>query len=222
MKAAYYLSFGVTATVTFSGLNQTNLYNFVFYGGATFSNTGTTVYQIGSQAATLNSLNNTTNTATLYSIKPDSSGSVTISIYSTQGYCFTNSITIQAMLSPEFANGNGGGGGGGNAVVIHSIALESETANESEANKLTSFPNPFVDDVTLKFGLKQNVAKFTVAVTDLSGRTVYRKEFYNAAAGTWQQRLGINGRSLNAGMYIVQVLGIPGEKPKTFKLVKLR
>lgn len=222
MKTTYFVGFTITASFTFTGLNRTNMYNLVFYGGDTYNNTGTTVYQVGSQATTLNTLNNTTQTATLYSVRPDSSGSITVQVYSTQGYGWINSCTLQAMTAPEFADGGAGGGGGNSTgTTTRAVALEAVNA-ESAADKLTGFPNPFVDDVNLRFGLKQNVSKFTVTVFDLGGKAIYRKEFFNAPAGTWQQRLGLNGKSLNVGTYFIQVTGIPGEKPKTFKLVKVK
>jgi hypothetical protein len=221
MKTTYFVGFTITASFTFTGLNRTNMYNLVFFGGDTYNNTGTTVYQVGSQAATLNTLNNTTQTTTLYSVRPDSSGSITVLVYSTQGYGWINSCTLQAMIAPEYADG-GAGGGGGNGTNASTRAVALESTDTEAAGKLTGFPNPFVDDVNLKFALKQNVSKFTVTVFDLGGKAIYRKEFYNAPAGLWQQRLGLNGRSLNVGTYFIQVAGIPGEKPKTFKLVKVK
>ena len=223
MKTTYFVGFTITASFTFTGLNRTNLYNLVFYGGDTYNNTGTTVYQVGTQATTLNTFNNISQTATLYSVKPDSTGSITVLVYSTQGYGWINSVTLQAMIDPAYANNSGGGGGGVNSSGANTEAATPELgiASGTEADKIAGFPNPFIDDVTLRLTMSQNVSKFTVTVIDMSGRLVHSREFYNAPAGVWQQKLGLNGKSLNTGVYFVQVQ-IPGEKPKTFKLLKVR
>ena len=222
MKTAYYIGFTLTATFTFNNLNQTNLYNLVFYGGDTYNNTGTTVYKIGNQATTLNTLNNISQTATLFGIRPDSSGSITVSVYSTQGYGWINSVTLQAMLNPVFANGGTGDGTG--ILATPSTLLHTQVTEDanSTVNQVLVYPNPFTDDVTLKLGLKQDVARFMVIVSDMNGRTVQRKQFENASAGIWQQRLGLNGSMWNPGVYVIQVVGIPGEKPRVFKLIKVR
>jgi hypothetical protein len=225
MKTTYFVGFTITSSFTFTGLNKTNLYNLVFYGGDTYNNTGTTVYQVGSQATTLNTFNNTTQTATLYSVKPDSTGSITVLVYSTQGYGWINSVTLQAMTDPAYANGGDGSGGttqNATGATTGAATLESGiAASETEADRLAGYPNPFTDDVTMRLTMKQNVSKFTVNVVDMNGRVIHSREFYNAPAGVWQQKLGLNGRSLNTGVYIIQVI-VPGEKPKTFKLIKVR
>jgi hypothetical protein len=72
----------------------------------------------------------------------------------------------------------------------------------------------------LKFDLKDNFAKFTVLVSDLSGKIVHRLEVANPGTGTRLQKLGLNGQALPKGVYLVRIVGLPGQAPAPLKIVK--
>ena len=54
----------------------------------------------------------------------------------------------------------------------------------------------------------------------MNGKKVYSRAFYNALKGIWQHSLGLNGQVLNSGIYMIQVSGIPGQKPEVIKVMK--
>jgi len=242
MQTLYYTDFGDSSSFTITGLNQTQIYNLEFFGGTIYNVATNTVYTANGQMAALNALNNTTNIARLTNLKADAAGTITVKMYSTTGYGFINSFTVQGMPSPENAaidSASNSGQQTGRAMYV-SNTLEDETIavappvpaivesrqvvaeiQPEMIGDIAAYPNPFTDRITLKFDFRQDVPKFTVVITDMTGKQILRNEYRNAAKGIWQQTLQLNNR-LSAGMYIVHVIGVPGEKPRTIKLLKTK
>ncbi|HEX9512010.1 MAG TPA: PA14 domain-containing protein [Puia sp.] len=238
MKTFYYNSQGDTARVRIDGLPRTGVFNFGFYAGTSFSNAPTIgMYQIGSQIVSLNAYNNTTNMVFINGIKPDSNGSVLITFYTgaTTAYAMWTSLTIQGMPSPDVIAADSAGTAGviassvtrniisvtgANLLDASAVNALDSSASQRLNTRLAAYPNPFVDNVTVKFGFRQNVGRFTLVVTDDAGRIVQKQEFNNAVAGQWQQTLNLG--NLTRGVYFIQLVGLPGEKAQSIKLVKTK
>ncbi|RYY61720.1 MAG: T9SS type A sorting domain-containing protein [Chitinophagaceae bacterium] len=217
MSNFYFNDFADTARFSFSGLNQANKYNLIFYSGSSYSAANNTVWKVGNQTVSLGSYNNYTNTVKISNVSPDEDGNILIIMYASVGYAIMNSVQLEAIpLTTPPVGGLTARGTGSNAKpqVIHKAqVVDEETVNYSV------FPNPFVNDVTLQMELKKNVQKFSVVLYDLSGRLIYRKEFSNATRGPWRQALGLNGRVSTRGTYILQIQGV-NEQPIVTKLVR--
>ena len=241
MKTFYYNSQGDTARIRIDGLSRTGIFNFGFYAGTNFSNAPTVgVYQIGSQIVSLNAFNNTTNMVFINGIKPDSTGSVLITFYTdaTTPYAMWSSLTIQGMPSPDVIAADSAGTAGviasrvnqgvvtvtgDNSLDANSVSIlngQDSTDSQLLNTSLSAYPNPFVDNVTVKFDFQQNVAKFTLVITDAGGKIVRKEEFSNVPAGNWQQTLNLS--NLTRGIYFIQLYGLSDEKVKSFKLVKVK
>jgi len=233
MKTFYYNSQDDTAVVTISGLSKTGIYNFGFYAGTIYNNSPTVgVYQIGNQFVTLNAYQNTTNMVFINGVKPDSTGSVNITFYAdiTTPYAMWTSLTIQGMPSPDVVAADSAGTAGTIATRVSNPNGVVGTANSLLSNGLTSnlnqreavlaYPNPFVDYVTVRLDIPQNVGRFTLAIVDAAGRIVQKQEFKDVPAGTWQKDLRLG--ALNKGIYFIRVYGLPGSQVKTFRLVKVQ
>jgi large repetitive protein len=238
MKTFYYNSNGDTAIVSFSGLSLTGVYNIGFYAGTNFSGTPTvSIFKIGNQTVSLNAFNNTTNMVFINGVKPDSTGTVYITFFcdAATGYAMLNSLTIQAMPSPDVigadslgtsgiiatALANNGLNGTGAAILGLASAIQPVSTTIQGLNtSLGAYPNPFVDNVTVSMDFKQDVSKFTVVLVDVAGRIVQRNEFDHAPAGRWQQTINLS--NLPRGSYFMQVMGVFGESVKSFKLVKIK
>ncbi|MGN6533114.1 MAG: T9SS type A sorting domain-containing protein, partial [Ginsengibacter sp.] len=82
-----------------------------------------------------------------------------------------------------------------------------------------AYPNPFIDDINLKVNFTKNISKFSVSVTDMAGKTIHTNQFSNIPAGLWQNKIGLKGRSLKSGIYLIHIV-VPGEKPRTIKVIK--
>jgi PA14 domain/Secretion system C-terminal sorting domain/Fibronectin type III domain len=234
MQTFYYNSSGDTARISFNGLSKTQVYNFGFYAGTNFSSTATVgMYQIGNQVVSLNAFNNTANMSWIYGVTPDTSGTINIVFYCAPGtgYAMLNAIEVQGMPSAAVIGSDSTGTGGVIATSVRNngtvagTALGMTAAVDSASNPFNitagAYPNPFVDNVTVKFDLTQNVSKFTLVIADASGRIVQKQEFSDVPAGPWVQTL--NTSSLGTGTYYVKVLGLPaGQAVETFKVVKVK
>jgi len=243
MKTLYYVAAGDIANFQITGLNRTHIYNIEFFAGSTFNYPSVSQYQIGDEIVQLNGLNNTTQTVSINNLKPDSTGAITVKFFTTSMYAFLNALMIHGMPSPEIvaldsasinnilesgrsilvsASNNQTENAG--VPVTSPVIAESRQAIANEAKPevigdIIVYPNPFRDKVTLKFDIKEDVSKFTVVLSDINGKQLSRTEFRNAKKGIWQQSLQLNN-NLPAGMYILHIIGIPGEKPRSIKLLK--
>ena len=184
---------------------------------------------------TLNCANNTQNVVKITGVVPDATGSVEITMYATQqgGFGYLNAFSIEGApavasegqtltargVAPASEHTETASDGEKSAAST-TLQAKSAIADQNQLISADAFPNPFKDDVTLKFDLKDNFAKFTVLVSDLSGRIVHRLEVENAGPGTRFQKLGLNGKTLTKGVYLIRVVGLPGQAPAPLKLVK--
>ncbi|MBS1606368.1 MAG: fibronectin type III domain-containing protein [Bacteroidetes bacterium] len=228
MKTFYYNSQGDTAVVNITGLSKTGIFNFGFYAGTIFSNAPTVgVYQIGNQIVSLNAYNNTSNMVFINGVKPDSTGTVKIIFYTdvTTPYAMWTSLTIQGMPSPDVIAADSAGTAGTIATRRTNNGLQGGangllSTDSTVAGALAAYPNPFVDNVVVKFDIPQNVGRFTLAIVDAAGRIARKQEFKDVPAGAWQQTLNLSG--LGKGIYFIRVYGLPGNQVKTFRLVKVQ
>ncbi|HMH34024.1 MAG TPA: PA14 domain-containing protein [Puia sp.] len=217
---SWWVDAGVTAKIKIDGLNQSMMYNFVFFGSRygsspTDASDRTTIYSIGSNTVSLNATNNTSKTVQINGMLPDSSGAVYITI--TKGaiapFGYLNALVIQAANSFNAP-----------VVILSSRPATSRMTAESDSldalNSVVAFPNPFSDDVRLHFGLQVPVSKLNVSVRDLTGRIIFVKQLNNLPQGSSVQELGVNANSIRSGIYLVEISGLPGGRIKVLKLIK--
>ena len=222
LRSSWFLDAADTGRFKIDGLNLTHVYSFTFIASRQGTGIRTTIYNINNQTVSLNAMSNISNSVSINNIIPDSTGSIYIKIYSAQGsaFAYINGLTIQASPSTDSTlNYNNL-----KRAKKKNILLVSNSSDAIASNNLNegikSYPNPLFDDVTLKLVLNKNVDKFLVTVTDMNGKKVYSRAFYNALKGIWQHSLGLNGQVLNSGIYMIQVSGIPGQKPEVIKVMK--
>ncbi|RYZ53306.1 MAG: hypothetical protein EOP49_07580, partial [Sphingobacteriales bacterium] len=200
MKNFYYINFADTAKMKITGLTLAHVYNFVFFGSRINPQVGVTAaYKIGNTIVTLDAANNSQNVVKITGVVPDATGSVEISMYAINqgGFGYLNAMAIEGApsVAPDPALGLTARGPvqaqstGSQTVTTPVTARGLQTAPvaaETDELKISAdvFPNPFREDVTLKFDLKDNFAKFTVLVSDLSGKIVHRLEVADPGKGT--------------------------------------
>jgi len=106
----------------------------------------------------------------------------------------------------------------GDAAIAGSASTgDSLTASTAP---MGAYPNPFIDQVTVSTTFKENVSKLSMVLVDMSGHVLQVNEFSNVYAGPWQQTLLMS--SVPAGVYKLELVGVTGEKPRIFTLVKLK
>jgi predicted esterase len=229
METVVYNTIGDTAKFSISGLSRLGVYNFIFFGGTSYNLTTNTVYKIGNQSGSLNALNNTTQTVNLNNIQADTTGTVNILFYSTVNYGFLDAMMIQGMTSPaSIAQDSTGGGSGGINTYLATTAGEMAgnaaiSANlDSVATPIMGvYPNPFISQVTVGTTFKENVPTLSLVLIDMNGRILQENEYSNVYAGPWTQNLVINS-SVPPGVYKLELIGVTGESPRVFTLVKLK
>jgi hypothetical protein len=228
MNKTYYENFGDSAEFSISGLTRNEVYNLQFYGGTNYDYATNTTYRVGSQIVNLNALNNTTQLATLYNLTPDSTGTITIFLGETVGYGFIQALMVQGMPSPAtVAYDSTGGGGIATYLASQAGLMTGDAAIMSTGDSLAiptapmgAYPNPFVDQVTVSTTFANNVPKLAMVLVDMSGHVLQVNEFSNVYAGPWQQTLLMS--SVPPGVYKLELIGVTGEKPRVFTLVKLK
>ncbi|HUQ66140.1 MAG TPA: fibronectin type III domain-containing protein [Flavitalea sp.] len=90
---------------------------------------------------------------------------------------------------------------------------------DQEPEEIKAYPNPFKNDVQLRFYNRDATKKIGVEIHDSYGRLIYRQEYGTRTAGN--NILVINGFSSNLriGMYLL-TLDMDGKRVKTIKLIK--
>jgi large repetitive protein len=229
-KGIYYSNFGDSMAFTLTGLPMNTVYNLTFYAGEV-NYTGTTTYRVGSQIATLNPVSNTTLTATLYNLVPDATGTITVYIGSSVGFGFIDATIISGMTLPGTIAADSTGGGGiatylatqaglmtGDASIMS--ASTSDSLSTTTATAIGAYPNPFVDQVTVSTTFTDNVSKLAIVLVDMSGHILQVNQFSNVYAGQWQETLNMS--NVPPGVYKLELIGVPGEKPRIFTVVKYK
>jgi len=235
MKSFYYLNFADTAKLTITGLSPAMTYSFVFFGSRGNPVAGvnvTSAYRIGNETVTLNGADNTMNTAQINNVRADESGSVEISIYATApgGFGYLNALFIQGTSSVEVPAEQQSPAARQIVTSAKTTEKPVETTAPAAANNtvienmnpaivVDAYPNPFVNDVTLRMKLEKQVPKLSVAVMDVGGRVILRREFAHVNTGIWQQKIGLDGSRLSKGVYLIRVDTGNG-KPVLIKMVK--
>lgn len=242
IRSTWWLDVGGTATLKIDGLSQAMSYNFVFFasrdGGGNYADR-TTVYSIGTRSVSLNAINNISQTVQLSNISPDENGAVFININAggASPYGYIGALIIQGFSSDHSLPGAAPSNGGANRLVIAGNDEKKDSSNrnnefavasrapiaivqEAGTNTIKVFPNPFTDDVSVSFSMEKPTDKLKLIVTDLSGRTLFTKDIQNLPQGMSQQKLGIAGKNLPKGIYLVRVVGSEGNQLTAIKIVK--
>ncbi len=225
MSTFYFLEYGQIGMLKIDGLNQTMRYNFVFYGGCKDRGKGqVTTYTIGSESVDLDAKNNTTNTVQINNVAPDETGSVMVSLTPTilSGFGYINSLSIQAVPS-DMSGSNPSGRksnpeGGRNALTSNiSPIIESGLSK----NVVTgTYPNPFIDDITVRFSMDKALDKVVVILRDISGKPVFSTTLANLPKGVSERKLGLKGGKLAPGIYGLQFIGLDKEEKVGVIVVK--
>ncbi|HUP12435.1 MAG TPA: carbohydrate-binding protein [Niastella sp.] len=210
MRSMYYNSPGQVAKLLFSGLSLNHKYSFVFFGSRAGTGDRTGVYKIGTQQVSLNASNNTTQTVQIDNVVPDQNGNVVveISLGSTAMFAYLNSVVIKAYSQMATTSA---------VTSVNNVGVE-----EVSHVAATAYPNPTENEVQLNVPLSKPVTMLTVTISNASGSIVSTQYFKNLAQGTWQQRLRLNEKASQPGMYYIQLSGLPGGKSQVLKVMKLK
>ena len=85
-----------------------------------------------------------------------------------------------------------------------------------EANKVTVFPNPATDEISLKLDLVENMEKAVIRIVDLNAHNVMEKTYDNLSS----QTLTFPVSDLAAGVYFVKIQSDKGYSIQKFTIIK--
>jgi len=218
MRSMYYCDQGQVAKLKFSGLSVNHKFSFIFFGSRNRSGDLTSVYKIGNQSVSLNASMNTTKTVQIDNVLPDQDGNVYIevSLGATSVYAYLNSIVVKAYSL------GGGSAGTSTTAATETNGLEMLPETSTDFTEARAYPNPAQSHVTLAVPLQQNASALTVNVTDAAGSILSTQNFRNVSQGLWQQRISLQGRASQPGVYFIKITGLPEGKSQVLKVVKVK
>lgn len=236
ISTTWWLDANTTAMLRFDGLSIAATYNFTFFSSRICDGCDrTTIYTINGRSVSLNAANNSTGTVTITDVAPDENGSVLIEIRAggLSAFAYIGAVVIDSYTKGVVDN-NGSGlivGRSRNSSPLRTTADQQPAVTErsttpavqaAQRNDVGLFPNPFEENISIRFELTANADRLNVLVRDIAGRTVLTKELRNIPAGPSQQNLGLDAGKLKAGIYFVTVTGLPENEVKTIRVVKIK
>ncbi|MBS1653690.1 MAG: hypothetical protein JSU05_02505, partial [Bacteroidetes bacterium] len=98
IRSAYYTTSAVQ-TLKIYGLNNSNTYNFTFFGSRAATDDRTSIYTINGNSVSLNAANNSANTVKINSLTPDPDGSLTMTLQkgASAAYGYLNAMVIESI-----------------------------------------------------------------------------------------------------------------------------
>jgi hypothetical protein len=237
MKQSWYTDAGAVGQVQMSGLNQSMSYTVTFFasrdGNGAYADR-TTKFTAADKSVSINAINNISYTGQVVNIKPDENGAILLSVQSASAspYGYMNSVVIQGYMSDGVGAGNDSYASSDTIINNNrpaavtpattarsatSLSLDATTVEVTE--KVTAYPNPFKDDVTLTISTQAAISKVGITVFDLSGRPVLVKEVSNVLQGTSQINVGLDSR-LSPGVYLLQIRNGDNGKVQVIKLLR--
>jgi large repetitive protein len=233
ISTTWWLDANTTAMLRFDGLSIAATYNFTFFASRTCDGCDrTTVYTINGRSVSLNAANNSTGTVTLTDVAPDENGSVLIEIRAggLSAFAYIGAVVIDSYTKGVVGeNGGGSGGmivaGGGSSLragQLQASRTPAAAGAQVSKNRVSVYPNPFAEKVSLRLELASSAERLNVFVRDIAGRTVFTRELRNLPAGVIQNDLGLDARKLKAGVYFVTITGLPGNEVQTIQVVKTK
>jgi hypothetical protein len=230
MAASYYLDKGDTAKLTFSGLNQSMAYSFVFFASRAAGGDRVSTYNINGKTITLNALDNSTKTVQLDNIIPDEDGEVHLSIYIAPNgqYAYLNALVINASPKEDAPQGgnnlllgaDNNRSGAGSLISTNNMVVTDPSKSISEEITIENvYPNPVASFVNLLVKNEGKAKNVIIKVFDFNGRMVLVKAGIELPTGTQLIRLDFNN-SIPPGAYLLQMLTSDNKKVKTVKLIK--
>ncbi|RZK47226.1 MAG: T9SS type A sorting domain-containing protein, partial [Pedobacter sp.] len=236
LRSSWWVDKGSTAQLRIKNLNRAMRYSFVFLGSRNGSGDRTSVYTINGKSVSLNASMNTTQTVQLDYVEPDENGEVLLTVSMTEWamFAYLNSMVIHSYKVAEMVDNQDG-------QTINSSIIKTEPRTvvmapaevmlkpesnvevvepELSLHGLSAFPNPFVSEVTIATQVSSPLSNVTIQVFDISGRIIHRQVVRDVPSGRWVQRISLNGKANNPGIYVIQLLGPDNRRLGSFKLIK--
>ncbi|MGZ4157798.1 MAG: T9SS type A sorting domain-containing protein, partial [Bacteroidia bacterium] len=108
-------------------------------------------------------------------------------------------------VSDELFSGTAATGGLDNDIALWAVLTDATGVKEYfQGMKLTTYPNPAVNNVTIEYTLENNSPSVRLMVIDPLGHKIMENKYANQSAGTYKVNLDASG--LAAGTYFYQLV----------------
>ena len=217
---------GTVSYVTLNGLDPKKLYDVTVFASCTDapSHNASGLYTINGQSGVLNAYVNTSGTLTFLNMAPDAFGNMNVGVK-----LYDSSLSSFAILGNLAIKGHTPTVGGASTAPASSIVSNvvsatanslsvTTTSNTTDVKPLQAFPNPFTSFFNLNVPA-QSGDDVLVAMTDVSGKTVYSQRFENLFDGNNLLRIQ-PGAALPTGAYFVKVIYTNRSEQKVIQLLK--
>ena len=218
MIDSYGLFPGQKATFQVTGLNLEMKYDFTFYASSQAYGDVNVAFTINGVTTLLNASLNVNGTQTIYGVKPDKYGTVTITV--APGTPASQFGLIGAMIVGGFTSSASGTEPAlpASSKFEFTNSTEQSISNKIHNDAVIAYPNPFHDYIMLSLKSGAGARKLQVMMYDVKGNIVYSNEFANAQNENTIKIISNN--SLPAGIYTIVVTNVDTGKTKTIKVIK--
>ena len=152
----------ILRTLTFSGLDNSRLYNFEAYSSRLSYTTISTKYTVGTTSISIFTDRNYANKAVFNNIAP-SGGKIVITVEKPDVYSYINGFTlIENITQAPMSTGSG---------LLTNAQLDAANQYDQTQTIFKTYPNPFVQQVQLQLKNK-NVGKMKVSIIAQDGKTI--------------------------------------------------
>ena len=194
-------------TLTLTGLNPGKLYDFEFF--ASRANKGNaTIFALQNRKDTIMTDNNINDVARFKDVIADASGRLEVVISTWGVWNYLAGFIIYEKETGSLSKSA--------PVVTENSISYGEDIVEASNNKVTVFPNPFVNEFKVQIDDKDN-GKFAIILTDISGKRSFYKEV-NKASNLLLVNVPV--ANLPAGVYILQIVNSRTGKQTVHKVIK--
>lgn len=217
---------GRHASYNITGLNQTLLYDLVFFASSNEYGDITTKYTVNKQRVSyLNASLNTNGTVTIHNVAPDATGNIHIDIdpgTTTSEYGLVAAMVIQGHLDPAKQNEAGPANtvipGMARVAAVAPVVLTNENDTKNAFGDGRVYPNPFTSYINVDVTVKAST-DVLISIFDLQGRLLYTERRTDIGGGNNTLRINTGNFISAPGMYLLRLSNANGES-KVFKLIK--
>jgi hypothetical protein len=226
LKYQYVLFAGNVGGFTLGGLNLSKTYDLTFMGSEDYEGGDqNTAYIVNGDTVWLNALYNQQATVTMRGVQPDVNGNIYMQFISYQAADagWLNSIVVNGYTPvPRNAPAPPGVAGGANTTAMFAspTALVAQSPTTNGDSVASAYPNPFRTSFTLQVPADFNNESVLVAVYDVHGNLVYKKQFDGLVQGENYLMVDSDRNFAGTGVYVAKLMYSDGKTIKTVKLLK--
>jgi len=137
-------------------------------------------------------------------------------------YAFHKSVigaTTRWFVTDQLFSGTPATGAFDNNIAIWPVVADATGVNEYfNGMKLTTYPNPAVNNVTIEYDLQKDAKSVKLFIVDPSGRKIIDNSYGSQASGTY--KVTIETSNLAAGTYLYQLNADGNDFTKQFVVTK--